>query len=77
MYVYDCNEILKAPINNISDKEMIFGFSKQTTDLKTQGFNPGFHVMDNKAYTEETMTNTEIKYQVVPLGNHRSNNTDR
>ena len=57
---------------------MICAFTQLTTDLKIQGFNPGFHIMDNETSAELKMTiNTMyIKYQFVPPGNQRDNNVE-
>ena len=48
MYVYDCNTILTTQKNNRSDKEIIRDFTKLTTDIKSRGFNPGLHIIDNE-----------------------------
>ena len=79
MYVYDYNSIMKAPMKNRSDKEIICAFTELTKDLKTRGLNPIFHVMDNEASTEiKKIINTiYIKYQLFTPGNHRSNNAER
>ena len=79
MYVYECNSILTTATKNISYKEMIRDFTPLTKELKTQGINPGFHFMDNEASTalNITMTNMNIKYQLVPPSNHISNNAER
>ena len=62
IYVYDLKTILKTPMNNRSDKEMICDFTKLTTDLKSRGINPVFHIMDNKSYiaSNNTMTTKDI-----------------
>ena len=79
MYVYNCNTILTTAINNIGDKDMIQNFTELTEDLKSRRINPGFHLMDNEAYTSLNikMTSMNINYQLVPPSNHRSNNTER
>ena len=58
---------------------MIRDFTYLTEDLKSQGIHPGFHFMDNKASTalNLTMTIMNIKYQLVPPSNHRTNNAER
>ena len=58
---------------------MIQDFIDLTKYLKIRGINPGFHFIDNEAYTDLNMTTTtmNIKYQLVPPSNHRSNNTER
>ena len=38
-------------MKNRSDKEMIQDFTGLTTDFKSRGINPGFHVMYNEAST--------------------------
>ena len=65
-------------MNNMSDKDMVRAFIELTTDLKSRGFNPGYHIMDNEDSTElkNIMTIMEIKYQLVHPGNHRANNTE-
>ena len=62
MYVYDCNTILTYPTKNRNKKEIMRAFTKLTTDLKTHGLNPGFHVMDNEASTtlKNKMPNMDI-----------------
>ena len=79
MYVYDCNAFLTTEMKNISDKEMIRAFKPWTEDLKSQGIHPGLHFMDKKSSTDlkRTMTIKNIKYQLVPPRNHRSNNKER
>ena len=79
MYVYDCNAILTTAMNNRGDKGMIRAFTSLTEDLKIWGINPGFHFMDNEAYTalKLTMTSMNIRYQLVPPSNHRSNHSER
>ena len=78
-YVYDCNAILTTAMKNRSDKETIRDFTSLTEDLKSRGINPGFHFMENEAYTalKLTMTTMKIKYQLVPPSNHRANNAER
>ena len=58
---------------------MIRAFTELSEDLKIRGINPGFHFMDNEAYTylKMTMTAMNIQYQLVPPSNHRANNSDR
>ena len=79
MYVYDCNDILTTAMKNRSYKEMIRSLTSLIEDLKILGINPGFHFMDNEAYTtlKMTMTTMNIKYQLFPPRNHRSNNSER
>ena len=79
MYVYDCDAILTKDMKNISDKGVIRAFIDLTEDLKRRGINPGFHIMDNEAYTylKMAMTSMNIKYQLVPPRNHISKNTER
>ena len=79
MYVYACNPILTTAMKNRSDKETIRDFTSLTEDLKSRGINPGFHFMENEAYTalKLTMTTMKIKYQLVPPSNHRANNAER
>ena len=76
MYVYYCNATLTTAMKNRSYKDMIRDFKYLTEDLKTRVIHPGFHLMDNKAYTalEPTMMTMNIKYQLVPPSNHRENN---
>ena len=66
-------------MKNISDTEMIRAFTELTEDLKILGINPGFHFMENEAYTDlnMTMTSKNIKYQLFPTSNHRANNAER
>ena len=66
-------------MKNRSDKETIRDFTSLTEDLKSRGINPGFHFMENEAYTalKLTMTTMKIKYQLVPPSNHRANNAER
>ena len=67
MYVYDYNSIMKAPMKNRSDKEIICAFTELTKDLKTHGFNPRFHVMDNESSRalKNKTTIMDIKYQLL------------
>ena len=51
MYVYYCNAIIKTPINNRSEKDMIHAFTELTTYLKIHGINLGFHIVYNKSAT--------------------------
>ena len=55
---------------------MIRVFTKFSIDLKTRGFNPGYHVMYNEASIalKKKMTIINIKYQLVTPGNHRYDN---
>ena len=66
-------------MNNRSDKEIIRDFMSLTEEFKNQGIDSGFHFMDNEASTtlKQTMTNMNIKYQLVPPSNHRANNLER
>ena len=66
-------------MNNSSHKEIIRAFTELTTELKNHEFNPKVHIVNNEAYTalKNKMTTMEIKYQLVPQGNHRANNTER
>ena len=79
MYVYDFNYILTAAMNNRSYTEMIISFPSFTEHLKIRGISPGFHFMDNEAYTnlKMTMTSMNIKYQLVPPSNQISDNLER
>ena len=58
---------------------MIRAFTSLTEDFKSRGINPGFHFMDNEESTalNTKMKTVNIKYQLVPPKNHRTNNTDR
>ena len=58
---------------------MVQVFTEITEDLKSCGINPGFRFMDNEASTslKMTMTNMDIKYQIVLPNSHRENNTER
>ena len=78
MYVYDCNKILTIAMKNRSDKYIIRSFTSLTEDLKIRGINPGFYFMDKEASTalNLTMTTMNIKYQLVPTSNHRTNNAE-
>ena len=40
---------MTTPMKNRSDKDMIRAFTELTTELKSRGINPGFHMMDNMA----------------------------
>ena len=79
MYVYYCNTILTTAMNNGSAKEIIRALTELTEDLKSSRINPGLHLMDNEAYIalNMKMTSMNIKYQLVPLNNHRANNAER
>ena len=79
MYVYDCNFILTTAMKNRSEKDIKIAFTSLNVDLKTQGFNPGYHFMDNEASTsiKRTLETISIKYQLVTPSNHISNNTER
>ena len=79
MYVYDCNVILTTAMKNRGNKDTITAFTSLTEDLKRRRIYPGLHFMDNKASTALNMTMTiiNIKYQLVPQSNHRSNNAER
>ena len=63
-------------MKNRSDKDMIRDFTSLTEDLKILGMHPGFHFIDNEASInlKMTMNSMNIKYQLVPPSNHRSNN---
>ena len=58
---------------------MIRALTELTEYLKRHGINPGFHLMENEASTtlKMEMTTVNIKYQLAPPSNHRTNNTDR
>ena len=77
MHLYNYIDILRIAIKTRCDKEMIQAFTELTTDLKIHGIKPGFHFMDNKASTllKMEMTTMNIKYQLVPPSNYRTNNT--
>ena len=79
MYVYYCNAIIKTPINNRSEKDMIHAFTELTTYLKSLGINPGFHSTENEASIALTksMATMNIKYQLVPPINNIANNAER
>ena len=66
-------------MNNRSDKDTIRAFTSLTEDFKNRIINPGFNFMDNEAYTalKLTITTMHIKYQLVPLSNHRANGAER
>ena len=71
--------MLTTATKNRSDKEMIRAFTDLTEDLKRRGIYPGFHFMDNEAYTalKTKMTSMNIKYQLEPQRNNRANNAER
>ena len=77
MYLYGCNSILTTAMNNRSDNEMIRAFTELTEYFKGHVINPGFHFIDNEASTafKMTMTNMNIKYQLVNPSNHIENNS--
>ena len=79
MYVYECNTILTAEMNNRSYKDIIRAFAFLIGDLKSRGIHPGLHFMDNEAYTvlNLTMTTMNIKYQLFPPNNHRATDAER
>ena len=79
MYVYDCNTILTIATNNISKNEMIRALTPLTEDLKSRGFHPGFHFMDNEASTTLNLTTPtmNIKHHLLSPINHRTNNEER
>ena len=54
-------------------------FKYLNEDLKIRGIHPGFHFMENEASTalNRKMKIMNIKYQSVPLSNHRANNAER
>ena len=58
---------------------MIKAFTELTEDFRSRGINPGFHFMDNEAYTylNITITSMNIKYQLVHTSIHRANNSER
>ena len=58
---------------------MIWAFTELTKYLKIRGINLGLHFMDNEVSTDlkMKMTTMDIKYQLVPLSNHRAKNTER
>ena len=76
MYVYDFKSILNTAMKNRSEKEIIQAFTDLTGHLERCGINQGFHFMDNDEFVtlKMTMTSMNIKYQLVPLRNHRANN---
>ena len=77
MIVYDCNSILTAPTKIISDKESPCAFTDLETDLKPRGFNPRYHIMNNKASTtfKNKIKTTEVNYQLVIHRHPHINNT--
>ena len=79
MHLYDCNTILKTPINNRSYKDMMCDLRELKTDLKSRGTNPGFHNMDNEAPSalKESMGAMDIKYYSFTPSKHRDNNPER
>ena len=79
MYVYDCNAILTTAMKNRSYRKIIIAFTSLTEYFKSQGINPGFHLMDNEAFADLKiiMASVNIKYQLVPPSNHRANNSER
>ena len=57
---------------------MVKSFNELTIDLKTDGLNPGFHVLDNEASTSPKNITTfmDIKYQLFTPGDQRDNSTE-
>ena len=58
---------------------MIRDFTELIKYLKLRGINPGFHFMDNEAFTplKMKMTSITINYQLVPSSNHIANYAEK
>ena len=57
---------------------MISDFKDLTTNFKSHGITPGFHIKDNESSTvlKNTITIMDIKHELVHPSNHRSKNVE-
>jgi hypothetical protein len=79
LYDYDSNAILAEPIKNRKAASILEAYKKMHTTLKSKGMTPKLQILDNecsnllKAY----FNNNNIKYQLAPPGQHRTNAAER
>ena len=78
MYMYNFKAILKTPMKNGSDKDMIWDFKKLTTDLKNAWIQSRFTYNGQQSIKsiKNTTTTMGIKYKLVPTSNNRYNNVE-
>lgn len=77
-YNYDSNSIIANAMKNRSDGEMLWVYNETYEEMTAKGLQPRFHILDNEASTKlkQAITANNLKYQLVPPGNHRVNNAD-
>ena len=78
-YAHDPNLIWGIPIKNRTSNQIKKGHERILDDLSKAGFKPSMHRMDNEASQElkDAFTQANIKYQLVPAHQHRTNTAER
>jgi hypothetical protein len=79
LYEYNTNAILTEALKSRTATEMLHAHTKLCNYLKTRGFQPKIHWLDNEASAMLKQYNTEnhIDYQLVPPHMHRRNAAER
>ena len=71
----DSNSILVEPMRDRTSGEMIQAYQVLVDRLKSKGFKPNMHILDNECSAEfkEKILENEMEYQLVPPHDHRRN----
>ena len=79
MYDYDSNAILAEPISNRKAGTILEATKKLHNILRSKGRGPQLHILDNECsdIMKQYFTSSNIKYQLVPPGQHRTNAAER
>ena len=79
IYAYDPNAIIVEPLPNSPKESIVQAYQKTTQHLTKRGFKTRFQRLDNKAskILQYKMEKQQIKWQLVPSGNHRRNAAER
>jgi hypothetical protein len=75
LYEVDSNAILVQSMQNRTSGEMVAAYEVLVNRLKTSGFEPKLHLLDNECSSEykEAIANNGMKLQLVPPNNHQRN----
>ena len=79
LYNYDSNSIHVEPIQSRSKHQLLGAFTKISNFLKTKGFQPRMHHLDNEISQifKDHLNQNNIDYQLTPVGLHRRNLAER